>query len=77
MATGDVSFRSGWTFHGANGNTTDRPRHVFTVIYMADGSALAEPRADAQWLDRETWLPGSVVGQPIDSPLNPLLWPTR
>jgi ectoine hydroxylase-related dioxygenase (phytanoyl-CoA dioxygenase family) len=77
MSIGDVSFHSGWTFHGANGNTTDRPRHVFTVIYMADGTALAEPRTDAQRRDRARWLPGSVVGQRIDSPLNPLLWPAR
>ena len=33
-ASGDVSFHSGWTFHQAGGNNTDKPREVFTIIFM-------------------------------------------
>ena len=34
FALGDVSFHSGWTFHRAGPNRTERTREVMTVIYM-------------------------------------------
>ena len=34
FTSGDVSFHSGWTFHQACGNNTDKPREVFTIIFM-------------------------------------------
>jgi ectoine hydroxylase-related dioxygenase (phytanoyl-CoA dioxygenase family) len=74
IAAGDVTFHQGWTFHGAGPNTTDRTRLVFTVIYVADGARLAEPRTDGQRFDRKIWLPDVEVGEPIDSWLNPLVW---
>jgi ectoine hydroxylase-related dioxygenase (phytanoyl-CoA dioxygenase family) len=74
VRAGDVTFHSGWTFHGAGPNHTDAHRLVFTVIYMADGTRLTEPQTKGQQLDREVWLRSAVVGQPIDTPLNPVLW---
>jgi len=74
VSAGDVTFHQGWTFHGAKPNDTDRPRLVFTIIYLADGVTLAEPATAGQKLDRKIWLPDSTVGAPVDSWLNPLVW---
>jgi ectoine hydroxylase-related dioxygenase (phytanoyl-CoA dioxygenase family) len=74
LAAGDVTFHQGWTFHGAGPNATGEPRLVFTVIYVADGARLAEPRTDGQRFDRRIWLPEVEVGEPVDSWLNPLVW---
>ncbi len=71
---GEVSFHSGWCFHRAGGNRTTRPREVMTIIYFADGTRLAEPVTRYHRHDRDSWLPGSVVGQPIATRLNPLIW---
>jgi ectoine hydroxylase-related dioxygenase (phytanoyl-CoA dioxygenase family) len=71
---GDVTFHQGWTFHGAGPNTTDETRLVFTVIYVADGARLAEPRTDGQRFDRQIWLPDTEVGEPVTSWLNPMVW---
>lgn len=73
---GDVTLHLGWTFHGAAGNTTDQDRLVFTVIYFADGAALAEPRTSGQRFDQQIWLPGTAPGQVIDTWLNPIVWRT-
>ena len=48
FALGDVSFHSGWTFHGAMPNESSSDRLVMTMIYFADGTTLAEPTTDAQ-----------------------------
>lgn len=72
---GDVSFHSGWTFHRAGANTTERPRGVMTVIYIDGEMRLKEPSNDNQVLDRDTWCPGVKVGEVINSPLNPVLYP--
>lgn len=74
IAVGDVTFHQGWTFHGAGQNATREPRLVFTVIYVADGARLAEPRTDGQRFDRRIWLPEVAVGEPVGSWLNPLVW---
>lgn len=71
---GDVTYHLGWTFHGARPNDTDVDRLVFTIIYVADGAALAEPVTPGQVFDRQIWLPDSEVGRPIDSWLNPVVW---
>lgn len=71
---GEVSFHSGWTFHRAGANRTDRCREVMTVIYMDVDMRLSAPRNKNQVVDRDTWCPGSVVGERIDTPLNPVLY---
>lgn len=74
FALGEVSFHAGWTFHRAGGNRTGTMRGAMTVIYLDEAMRLAEPAHANQVRDRETWLPGSVVGEVIDGPLNPVIW---
>lgn len=70
---GEVSFHSGWTFHRAGPNRTDRPRAVMTIIYM-DGDMRLKPPANAmEALDRDTFCPGVSAGAVIDSHKNPML----
>lgn len=71
---GEISFHSGWIFHRAGPNTTDQMRQVMTVIYMDEHMKLAAPKNENQQNDWETWLPGAKIGQPIDTPLNPILY---
>ena len=71
---GEVSFHTGWTFHNAGPNTTDRPRRVMTVIYMDEAMRLTEPINENQEDDRRQWCPGAEVGEVIDTPLNPVLY---
>ncbi len=73
-ALGDVSFHAGWTFHRAGANVSDRPRSVMTMIYMDADMRLAEPVNHMQAADRDQWCPGAVVGEVIDTPLNPVLF---
>ncbi len=71
---GDVSYHSGWTFHRAGPNKSDQPRKVMTIIYMEDGIRLATPQNKNQHNDRSTFLPGTVVGEPAATKLNPVLY---
>jgi ectoine hydroxylase-related dioxygenase (phytanoyl-CoA dioxygenase family) len=72
-AADDASLHTGWTFHGARPNATDRDRLAMTVIYLPDGTRLIDPTA-GQTFDRRAWVPDSQVGEPIDSWLNPVVW---
>ena len=72
---GEVSFHSGWVFHRAGANTTDGVRKVMTIIYMDKDMLLKQPENENQINDWHTWCPGTVVGEIIDSPLNPVLYP--
>ncbi len=71
---GEVSYHYGWTFHRASPNMTSRPRAVMTMIYMEDGIRLIEPQRKAHVNDWNAWLPGVKVGEPANSPLNPVLY---
>jgi ectoine hydroxylase-related dioxygenase (phytanoyl-CoA dioxygenase family) len=71
---GEVSFHSGWTFHRAGANSTDRPREVFTIIYVDQDIHLTEPKNKDQQNDRQRWCPGVEVGGVLDSPLNPIIY---
>jgi len=70
---GEVSFHSGWVFHRAGANTTDRMRKVMTVIYMDRDMVLKQPENDGQNNDWKTWCPGAEIGKVIDTELNPVL----
>lgn len=70
---GEVSFHSGWIFHRAGANTSDKTRKVMTVIYMDKEMELIDPQNSGQKADKETWCPGVEIGKVIDSPLNPTL----
>jgi ectoine hydroxylase-related dioxygenase (phytanoyl-CoA dioxygenase family) len=72
---GDVSFHSGWTFHRAGGNLSAKPRSVMTMIYMDAQMRLAQPVNHMQQNDWDQWCPGAVVGDVINTPINPVLYP--
>ena len=74
---GEVSFHSGWLFHRAGANTSDKPREVMTIIYMDEDMRLIEPKTNAHKADRVQWCGGAEVGQIIDTPLNPVIWSGR
>ncbi|MCL6268167.1 phytanoyl-CoA dioxygenase family protein [Flagellimonas myxillae] len=71
---GEVSFHSGWIFHRAGPNTTNRTRKVMTSIYMDKDMLLKKPENDGQINDCETWCPGVEIGSVIDSQINPILF---
>ena len=71
---GEVSYHYGWTFHRAGGNTTPEARRVMTIIYIEDGCRLLAPRNKNQQADWDTWMPGTAIGDMVDSPLNPVLF---
>ncbi|MDC1217713.1 phytanoyl-CoA dioxygenase family protein [Flavobacteriaceae bacterium] len=72
---GEVSFHSGWIFHRAGANKTNKTRKVMTVIYMDSEMELKSPDNENQTQDWEKWCPGARIGEIIDSPLNPILFP--
>lgn len=72
--TGEISFHSGWVFHRAGANKTNNMRKVMTVIYMEKDMRLKEPVNENQQADWETWCPGAIVGEIINTPLNPVLY---
>lgn len=73
MQAGDATFHAGWTLHNAPGNSSDQVREVMTVIYIADGARVTEPRNSHQEADRRTWLMSQTPGSVIDSELNPVV----
>lgn len=71
---GEISFHSGWVFHRAGANTTDKMRKVMTIIYMDKDMKLKEPENKNQVNDWNTWCPGAEPGKIINSPINPVLY---
>jgi ectoine hydroxylase-related dioxygenase (phytanoyl-CoA dioxygenase family) len=72
---GEISFHSGWVFHRAGANTTNDMRKVMTVIYMDKDMVLKNPENKNQINDWNTWCPGANIGEIINTPLNPVLYP--
>lgn len=70
---GEVSFHSGWVFHRAGANRTSQMRKVMTIIYMDKAMRLKNPENENQINDWNTWCPGVVIGEVIDSPINPVI----
>lgn len=68
---GSVAFHHGLTAHLARPNTTDRPRAVHTVIYLADGCHRSSGRQRHPAVDR----PGIPPGGLIASGVTPIAWP--
>jgi ectoine hydroxylase-related dioxygenase (phytanoyl-CoA dioxygenase family) len=73
MKAGDATFHSGWTLHAAPGNYSETMREVMTVIYIADGAKIAEPKNTNQEADRQRWFMGLEVGSLAASAINPLV----
>ena len=73
MRAGDATFHSGWTLHGAPGNSSDRMREVMTIIYYPDGTRVGPADNANRQADLATWLPGLKPGDLAASELNPLV----
>ena len=71
---GEVSFHSGWVFHRAGANASEKLRKVMTVIYMDKDMKLKKPTNEGQQNDWDTWCPGAQIGQVINTHLNPVLY---
>ncbi len=71
---GEVSFHSGWVFHRAGANSTEAVRKVMTIIYVDKDMRVTPPINKHQQNDLDTWMPGSQIGEVVDSPLNPVLY---
>jgi ectoine hydroxylase-related dioxygenase (phytanoyl-CoA dioxygenase family) len=74
---GEVSFHSGWLFHRAGANTSNKPREVMTIIYMDEDMRLLELKTKHHRNDHARWCPEAREGEIIDTPLNPVLWSSR
>lgn len=72
---GEVSFHLGWMYHRAGPNVTDRMRKVMTMIYMDKDICLKAPVNKHQQADWDAWCPGAVIGEVVDTPLNPVIYP--
>lgn len=73
MKAGDATFHYGNTIHNAPGNQSEKMREIMTVIYIADGAKVIEPKHKWQINDHKTWLMSTPVGEVINSELNPLV----
>jgi len=73
MHAGDATFHYGYTMHKAPGNYSNRLREVMTVIYVADGAKITEPKHKWQVNDHKTWLQSLPVGSLVSSGLNPVV----
>ena len=73
MKAGDATFHAGWTLHHAPGNNSSKMREVITIIFVADGAIVAEPKNSHQEADRQRWIKGLPVGSLVASELNPVL----
>jgi ectoine hydroxylase-related dioxygenase (phytanoyl-CoA dioxygenase family) len=71
---GEVSFHKGWLYHRAGPNQTNQMRKVMTVIYMDKDMKLKAPENKNQQNDWDTWCPGAIIGETINTPLNPILY---
>jgi len=74
MKAGDATWHYGWTLHSAPGNkSTETMREVMTVIFIADGAKVTEPKNKHQEADRQRWMCGLPAGSLLNSSLNPLI----
>ncbi|MEJ7739683.1 MAG: phytanoyl-CoA dioxygenase family protein [Chitinophagaceae bacterium] len=71
MKAGDATWHYGFTIHSAPGNESQKMREVMTIIYVADGARIVDPKNKWQENDLKTWLNSLPVGSLVSSPLNP------
>jgi ectoine hydroxylase-related dioxygenase (phytanoyl-CoA dioxygenase family) len=74
FSIGEVSYHTGWLYHRAGANQTDRMRKVMTMIYMDKDMVLKQPENPNQVNDWNSWCPGARVGEPIKTARNPVLF---
>ena len=73
MNAGDATWHLGYTIHQAPGNFSQKMREVMTIIYVADGARVTQPKNSFQKNDLKTWIPDTVPGELVASRLNPLV----
>ncbi|MCC6288550.1 MAG: phytanoyl-CoA dioxygenase family protein [Chitinophagaceae bacterium] len=73
MQAGDATWHYGFTIHNAPGNKSSVMREVMTIIYIADGATITEPKNKWQEADRQTWFLGKAAGEAAASEINPLV----
>ena len=71
---GEISFHRGWLYHRAGPNVSGNMRKVMTMIYMDIDTVLKSPENHNQQADWDTWCPGAIVGEVVNTPLNPVLY---
>lgn len=71
---GEVSFHKGWLYHRAGPNKSNEMRKVMTIIYMDKDMKLKAPENKNQQNDWDTWCPGAIIGETVNSLLNPILY---
>lgn len=69
-----TTFHSGWTLHGAPGNSSHRHREVMTIIWHPEGTRVGLLDNANRVRDRDRWLPGLQPGDLAASDLNPLVY---
>jgi len=73
MKAGDATWHYGYTIHKAPGNNSNKTREVMTIIYVADGAKITQPKNEWQEADHKVWLMSLPVGSLVTSELNPLI----
>ena len=71
---GEISFHRGWLYHRAGPNVSGNMRKVMTMIYMDKDTVLKTPENHNQQADWDAWCPGAIVGEIVNTPLNPVLY---
>ena len=71
---GEISFHRGWLYHRAGPNVSGNMRKVMTMIYMDKDTVLKTPENHNQQADWDAWCPGAIVGQIVNTPLNPVVY---
>lgn len=71
MKAGDATWHYGFTIQQAPANNSTVRREVMTIIYMADGARVTQPRNKWQEADLKTWMMDIPVGSVADTILNP------
>jgi hypothetical protein len=72
FALGEVSFHHSLAFHAAGANGTTSHRSVMATTYFADGARVvdAPTMVSGDW---QKFMPGARAGEPITTPLNPVV----
>jgi hypothetical protein len=72
FALGEMSFHHAYAFHAAGPNGTTAPRTVMATTYFEDGARVvdAPTMVSGDWAQ---FIPGARPGEPIDTPLNPVV----
>jgi ectoine hydroxylase-related dioxygenase (phytanoyl-CoA dioxygenase family) len=74
LASGDVCFHDGLTFHGASPNESAEIRYVLALHMFADGACIREPTTSSMRHQLNDFAPGLKPGDPAVVPAWPLIY---